>query len=63
MRICETHQATGSPLAEEALCRIGGLYRIEAEVRGRPPGERKAARQQRSKPLVERAAGRSWRAW
>jgi transposase len=53
MGIYETHQATGSPLAEEALCRIGELYRIEAEVRGRPPDERKAARQQRSKPLVE----------
>jgi hypothetical protein len=53
MGIYEIHQATGSPLAEEALCRIGGLYRIEAEVRGRPPDGRKAARQQRSKPLVE----------
>jgi transposase len=53
MRICEIHQATGSPLAEEALCRIGELYRIEAEVRGRPPDERMAARRQRSKPLVE----------
>ena len=32
----ELHQNTGSPLAEEALRRIGELYRIEAEIRGRP---------------------------
>jgi hypothetical protein len=31
------HQATGSPLAEEALRRIGDLYTIEAEI-PRPPG-------------------------
>ena len=53
MGIYEIHQAAGSPLAEEALCRISEFYRIEAEVRGRPPDERKAARQQRSKPFVE----------
>jgi transposase len=52
-RFYELHQGTGSPLAEEALRRIGELYRIEAEVRGRPAEERRAARQERSKPLVE----------
>jgi hypothetical protein len=35
------------------LRRIGGLYAIEAEIRGRPPDERRAARQERSKPLVD----------
>jgi hypothetical protein len=40
-------------LAEEALRRIGQLYRIEAEVRGRPAEERRAVRQERSKPLVD----------
>jgi transposase len=50
----ELHRATGSPLAEEeALRRIGGLYAIEAEIRGRPAEERRAARQERSKPIVE----------
>jgi transposase len=49
----ELYQSTGSPLAEEALRRIGELYRIEAEIRGRPPDERRAARQERSKPLVD----------
>src|SRR3982750_237484 len=52
-RFYEIHQATGSPLAAEALRRIGELYRIEAEAGGRPAGERRAVRQERSKPLVE----------
>jgi transposase len=52
-RFYELHQATGSPLAEEALRRIGELYRIEAEIRGRPAEERRTVRQERSKPMVE----------
>src|SRR3954451_8956343 len=52
-RFYEIHQATGSPLAEEALRRIGELYAIETEVRGRPAEQRRAARRERSKPLVE----------
>jgi hypothetical protein len=40
-------------LAEEALRRIGELYVIEAEIRGRPAEERRATRQERSKPLVD----------
>src|SRR5919112_1960866 len=39
-RFYELHQATGSPLATEALRRIGELYAIEAEVRGCPAEER-----------------------
>ena len=49
----EIHQATGSPLAEEALRRIGELYEVEAEIRGRPAEERRAVRQERSKPIVD----------
>jgi transposase len=52
-RFYEIHQATGSPLAEEALRRIGELYAVEAEVRGRPAEERRAVRQERSEPIVE----------
>jgi transposase len=52
-RFYELHQGTSSPLAEEALRRIGELYAIEAEIRGRPAEERGAVRQERSKPLVE----------
>jgi transposase len=52
-RFYEIHQATGSPLAEEALRQIRELYAIEAEIRGHPAEERRAVRQARSKPLVE----------
>ncbi len=52
-RFYEIHQATGSPLADEALRRIGELYAVEAEIRGRPAEERRTVRQERSKPIVE----------
>jgi transposase len=47
------NQATGSPLAEEALRRIGELYAIEAAIRGRPAEERRAVRQERSRLPVD----------
>ncbi len=49
----EVHQANASPLAEEALRRITGLYRVEARIRGRPPDERRAARLAESRPRLE----------
>jgi hypothetical protein len=49
----ELHQAHQSPVAAEALDRIGALYAIEAEIRGRPPDERAAIRQARAGPLLE----------
>jgi transposase len=52
-RFYEIHQATGSPLAKEVLHRIGELYAIEAEIRGRPAEERRMARQERSTPIVD----------
>ena len=42
-----------SPVAEEALRRIGELYAIEAEIRGRKPEERRQVRNERSRPLLE----------
>src|SRR4051794_33007283 len=56
-RFYDIHQATGSPLAEEALRQIRELYVIEAEVRGRPAEDRRATRQERSKPIVEALNG------
>lgn len=47
------HQATQSPIAAEALERIGALYAIETEIRGRAPDERAAVRQARAGPLLE----------
>jgi transposase len=54
----DLYEATGSPIAREALDRIGGLYGIEAEIRGKPPDERRAARQARAGPLLDDL--RSW---
>jgi transposase len=47
-----------APIASEALDRIGALYGIEAEIRGRSANERREARQARSKPLVD--AMKTW---
>lgn len=41
------------PIATEALCRIAALYAIEEEIRGKTADDRHAARQARSKPLVD----------
>jgi transposase len=51
-------QAHASPVAKEAIRRIGELYAIENEIRGRLPDERRAARQARARPLLE--AMRAW---
>jgi len=45
-------EANQSPIAKEALQRIGQLYGIEKEIRGRPPEERQRIRQQRAQPLL-----------
>jgi transposase len=42
-----------SPVAEEALRRIGALYAIEADIRGRKPEERRQVRNERSRSLLE----------
>jgi transposase len=49
----DIHLATKSPLAEQALRRIGELYAIEADIRGQTAEERCTIRQGRSRPLVE----------
>ncbi|MGA2273922.1 MAG: IS66 family transposase [Bryobacteraceae bacterium] len=49
----DIHQAHASPLAAEAIARIGQLYAIETEIRGRAPDERRTIRQSRSRPLLE----------
>jgi len=46
-------QAHNSPVAIEAVERIGELYGIEKEIRGRPPEERREVRNTRSRPLLE----------
>ena len=47
-----------APLASEMLERIKALYAIEADLRGRPADQRRAARQERTRPLL--AAMETW---
>jgi transposase len=49
----DVHAANGSPIAREALDRIGALYGIEAGLRGKPPDERQRCREQQSRPLLD----------
>ena len=49
----DVHAVGGSPVAKGALDRIGALYGIEDEARGKPPDERRRLRQHRSKPLLD----------
>jgi transposase len=48
----DLHQAHASPLATEVVERIGQLYRIESEIRGRSPDERQQVRDERARPLL-----------
>jgi transposase len=49
----DVHQATGSPIAAEALRRIGELYAVEKGIRGHAADERRSERQIHSKPMVD----------
>ncbi|GAB4363533.1 MAG: IS66 family transposase [Kiloniellaceae bacterium] len=54
----DIHAANASPLAAEALERIGALYDIEARIRGRPPDERRRGQVAESGPHL--AALKAW---
>jgi transposase len=54
----EVHQATGSPIAAEALRRIAELYAIEKTIWGQTADARQGARQASSLPLIE--AMKAW---
>jgi hypothetical protein len=47
-----------APIATEALTRIAKLYEIEAEIHGKSAEERRAVRQETTKPLI--AALKTW---
>ena len=49
----DVFESTQSPLAEEALRRIGELYQIEAEITGQPAEVRLVARQDRAVPILD----------
>jgi len=54
----DIHAIHASPITTEAIARIGALYGIEEEIRGKPIDVRRSARQARAKPLLESL--RSW---
>ncbi len=49
----DLHQAHKSPIAAEALARIGHLYAIENEIREHPPAQRQQERNTRARPLLD----------
>jgi transposase len=49
----DIHAIHASPITTEALDRIGALYGIEEEVRGKPTDLRRTVRQARAKPLLD----------
>jgi transposase len=51
--VYDTHKCAPGSVAEQALQRIAKLYEIEADIRGRPPDERRQQRQERAVPLLK----------
>jgi transposase len=53
----DIHKSNGSPIAKEALDKIGALFDIERAIAGKPPGLRKAVRMAKAKPKLDALAG------
>jgi transposase len=49
----DEHKSHGSPIAGQALAKIGELFDIERAIAGKPPGQRQAARMARAKPKLD----------
>ena len=62
-RFHDIHAAHPSPTTTDALERIGALYRIEDEIRGRLAEERRKIRQTRAAPLLEELRCSAVSAW
>jgi transposase len=58
-KLLEVHAATGSASAHETLERMARLFKIEADINAHDPGQRHAARQERSLPLLADLKGLS----
>jgi len=54
----DIHVVHASPTTTEALARIGALYAIEEEIRGKPADLRRTIRKDRARPLLD--ALRNW---
>jgi len=51
-RFYELAQSGPAPIATEALARIAQLYHVESDIRGRSADERRAVRQEKSRPVI-----------
>jgi transposase len=51
-KFVELDELHKSPIAAELIARVGALYGIEEEIRGRHANERREVRQKRSQPLL-----------
>ncbi|MEL7388410.1 MAG: IS66 family transposase [Pseudomonadota bacterium] len=52
-KLHDVAQSGIAPIAQEGLAQIQALYRIEKDLRGTSSAKRHAARQERSKPIIE----------
>jgi transposase len=52
-KLKEVHDRDGSPIAADGLKRIAKFYKIEKAISGQSAEQRKAARQEQTKPLME----------
>ncbi len=52
----DVHQSNGSPIAKEALSKIGELFEIERAIAGKPPGQRRVVRMEKAKPKLDALA-------
>jgi len=52
-KLHDVAQSGAPPIAQEGLAQIQALYRIEKDLRGQSADQRHAARQERSKPIVD----------
>ncbi|VWC17152.1 putative transposase [Burkholderia lata] len=52
-KIHDLHAVRPNAVTEEALRRIGALYEIEEQIRGKPPDERHSMRKARAIPLLD----------
>jgi len=51
-KLHDVAQSGAAPIAQEGLAQIQALYRIEKDLRGQAIDQRRAARQERSKPII-----------
>jgi transposase len=52
----DVHKSNGSPIAKEALDKIGALFDVERAIAGKPPGQRKAVRMAKTQPKLDALA-------